>query len=131
MPLPHVNGDYCSCCINFVEVMRKYLPDWSPINYVQFLEVCEINPVPGNEPVRGLIEDMIVMSNMMNGTPGREWKVFSEPTPPLDYHDHHYNHSTLAAGRRAAKYVQGLPPRIVSINGITLEDGGDTSFPNN
>ena len=123
MSILHVDGDNCPCCINAVAVMHKYLPEWSADSYIQFLEAAEERPMPSTQPIRGLIEDMIVMSNMMSGTPGREWKVFSEDEPtPYD---------PVAAGRRAANYVQGLKPRIASINGITLEDGGDTSFPNN
>lgn len=46
------------------------------------------------------------------------------------YHTVRPPYNLLAAGRRAANYVKNLPPRIEAKDGRTLEDGGDTSFPN-
>ena len=115
MPLTHVDGDNCPCCIANVAIIYQHLHEWSPALYLTFLGQCEINPLPDTQPMRGLIEDMIVMSNVMNGTPGREWKCFIEGTPaPAWVMDIIAKRKpNVEAGMRAANYVKSLEERII------------------
>ena len=121
MPLTHVDGDNCPCCIANVAIIYQHLHEWSPALYLTFLGLCEINPLPDTQPMRGLIEDMIVMSNVMNGTPGREWQCFEfdgdiegavdAPAWVMDIVAK--RKPNVEAGMRAANYVKSLEERII------------------